>query len=205
LITKKREQNGLLPDSAPEPISPDTQTETILDENAAAELLAIGYVGGTVAQDEPEAEPLAQPTPIYVPTQEMAPAEPVSVEGVEVEPLDPAWPTRLNAAPQVEAPTVADLPQDIPVEPVVPPIVQPQVIEPVYVPQPPVAAEMQEPVQAQQPVQVVPPVPESPMPPRQAPTATPQQTDDFPDMFEEGAARLTAEGLDEQLKPKNAV
>jgi hypothetical protein len=203
LITKKREQSGMLPDSTPEPVSLDTQTETIVDENAAAELLAIGSAASADAQDKHEAEPLAQPTPVYVQPEHIVPVEPVSVEGVEIEPLDPAWPTRLNSAPPAEFTAVANVAQNVPVAPVVQP--QPQVIEPVYAPQPPAAVAIQEPIQALQPVQVVPPVAEASIPVQQVPPTAPQQTDDFPDMFEEGAARLTAEGLDEQLKPKNAV
>lgn len=172
LIMKKRGQADMLPDSTPAPLSFDAQTETAVAVDAVVQPPAIDSEGL-------QAEQLASPGPVYSPVENPVSAETASVGGMEIEPLDPAWPTQIT------------------------PDVQPQVpaVEPVYAPQTTVV-ETQTPVElvAQATSQAV----EGPAPEQQAPVPL-TGGDEFPDMFEEGAARLSAEGFDERLKPKNAA
>ena len=124
-------------------------------------------------------------------TSPEVPEAPVVVAGVEIEPLDPAMPSPLITVTQPEAvaSAIPDEPIAAPMQPQLQPMPQPESYTPVTAYEQPPAAVQQEAYPA--PVLET-PIAEEPI--------TVGSEDEFPDMFEEGEARLRAEGLDSQLK-----
>lgn len=185
LITKKREEPVMLPETITKTIPTDTHIEAAGNENSSTNLYGLGSTTNEVSQDIPQSS--LRSGPGVVPALATEASEQPAVGGVEIQPLDPAWSARLNLSP--------DVTQDIstePVSPVLPP--QVQITEQTY----------PTPLPSEPPLQVMPRTVEAPVP-AQPPRIAPTQPDEFPDMFEEGAARLSAEGFDEQLKPKNVT
>ncbi len=132
-------------------------------------------------------EPAVMPTAAAVEYSPAPTPAPISVEGIDIQPIDPAMPSPLAAI--AEAQTTAPTMSMEPLEQVQPEMAP---VEAFQQPAPP-AVVYPEPENA---LPVTEPIPQAQM----AATASPEE--DFPDMFEEGAARLQAEGLDEQLKPR---
>jgi hypothetical protein len=153
----------------------------------------------SVVSDEPQPPlaPMEMEAPVDPPqlTSPEVPEAPVVVAGVEIEPLDPAMPSPLTTVTQPEAvaSAISDEPIAAPMEPQLQPMPRPESYAPVTTYEQPPVAVQQEPYPA--PV-VETPIAEEPI------TAGPE--DEFPDMFEEGEARLRAEGLDAQLKAGKA-